>query len=70
MFEVLFFKNGNTAHLKEGKQVSELQESWLLLYVKFLLEKDIDPLDGIYRLPGGQIAKILKTEIGYNWSFN
>jgi len=67
MFEVMFFKNGNTAHLKDGKQVPELQESWFSLYIKFLEEKGINPLDGVYRLPAGD-AKIFKTESGYNWS--
>jgi len=68
MFEVLFFSNGNTAFLKNGKQEPKLQESWLMLYVKFLEEKGIDPLEGTYALPDG-IAKIFKTDSGYNWRF-
>ena len=68
MFEVLFFHNGNTAYLEHGKQVPELQNSWFELYIKFLEEKGIDPLDGTYKLPAGD-AEIFKTEDGYNWRF-
>ena len=68
MFEVLFFHNGNTAHMKDGKQIPELQESWFMLYIKFLEEKGIDPLDGIYTLPKGK-AEVFKTKDGYNWRF-
>jgi len=69
MFEVLFFNNGSSACLKDGKQVLELQESWLLLYVKFLEEKGIDPTDGIFSMPGGEEVKVFKTGSDYNWRF-
>ena len=67
-FEVLFFHNGHTAYLKNGNQAPELQESWFNLYIKFLEEKGINPLDGIYKLPAGD-AEVFKTEDGYNWRF-
>lgn len=66
MNEVMFFSNGNTAFFKDGKQVPELQESWLLIYVNFLKEKgyiqeDIEQIK--INLPDGNIAKIE----GNNW---
>jgi len=69
MFEVLFFDNGNTMHFKEGKQVPELQKSWFMLYIKFLEEYGINPIDGVYKLPGGE-AKVFKIKTGYNWQFS
>ena len=67
MFEVLFFDNGSTACFEGEKQVTELQEPWFMLYVKFLEEKGIDPLDGIYHLPDGSMAEVFKTNLGYSW---
>jgi len=66
MIEVIFFPNGNTAVCKDCKQIPELQESWLLLYVNFLLTKGIDPTEVDFWLPTGK-AKVFKTPKGYEW---
>ena len=70
MFEVMFFNNGNTAFFsEEGEQLAELQKSWFIFYINFLVEKGIDPTKGAYTFPNGKAAKVFKTEDGYNWSF-
>ena len=65
--EVIFFGNGNTAVLEDGKQVPHLQKSWLMLYVEFLESKGIDPTKVKYSLPIGKEAEVFKTPDGYNW---
>lgn len=67
MYEVLMFPNGNTAVLRDGAQVPELQESWLLHLVKFLESKGVDPLDCKFTLPNSRIAKLFRIEGGWNW---
>lgn len=63
-----FFGNGNTAFCDDrGQQVPELQESWLLLYAKFLEERGVDPLKVVFNLPGGGRARLFRTESGFNW---
>lgn len=66
--EVLFFQNGNTAVLENGKQMPEFQESWLIMFVKFLESKGIDSTEVGFSLPFGLRAKVFKTSDGdYNW---
>jgi len=68
---VLFFANGNTAVLKDGEQVNELQESWLNLYCQFLESKGIDRVEietASFFLVNGDKVKVFKTQYGdYNW---
>ncbi len=68
--DIMFFPNGNTCVFDEtGEQIAELQQSWLLLFVKFLEEKGINPDGKIVEMPNGRKAKIFKTDNGYNWTF-
>lgn len=68
--EVLFFPNGNTAVLKDNKQMVKLQESWLLTFVAFLEEKGIDATKVKFQLPSGQTAEVFKIPNGeYNWRY-
>jgi|HubBroStandDraft_1064217.scaffolds.fasta_scaffold19852_2 hypothetical protein len=55
-----FSPNGNTTVLHGGCQVSELQESWLLLYVDFLVKHRIDPMGCEFILPNGLVARVMK----------
>ncbi|HVI07010.1 MAG TPA: hypothetical protein VND65_01825 [Candidatus Binatia bacterium] len=67
---VWFFPNGNTAVCdSNGKQMPELQESWFLLYVKFLEEKGIDPEGIEFQLPHGKATVFKTSEGNYNWRF-
>lgn len=67
--DIMFFPNGNTAVFdKNGEQIGELQRSWLLLYVDFLIEQGIEPDGLVVELPHGK-ARIFKIEEGYNWEF-
>lgn len=65
---ITFYNNGNTmAFDKTGRQVPELQESYLLLYCKFLKSKDVDPTKVKFILTDGNEAEVFETEDGYNW---
>lgn len=66
--EVLFFQNGNTAILENGKQMPRIQKSWLILFAKYLESKGIDPTKVSFSLPLGLKAKVFKTsDDDYNW---
>lgn len=68
--EVLFFPNGNTAVFKDGKQVTELQENWSLLFAFFLKDRGVDITEVKFRFPSGQTAEVFKTTNNkYNWRF-
>lgn len=69
MNKVLFFPNGNTAFLKNGKQVPELQKPWLSLYIDFIEKQGIDPVTVSFEFPNGTVATVFKTVEGYNWKF-
>lgn len=65
---VIFFANGNTAVFQDGDQVPILQESWLLLFTKFLEEHGVDPLGCEFTLPFGTKATIFRRGDGkLNW---
>lgn len=67
---VLFFGNGNTAVFVDGAQVPELQESWVLLFAKFLESREIDPTKVRFVFQNGREAKVFRIEDGgLNWSF-
>ncbi len=68
MVNVLFLPNGNTAVFKNGKQVPELQMSWLLKFVEFLEQNGVDIENSTFELPTGN-AKLFKTDKGYNWQY-
>jgi len=59
---VHFFWNGNTAVFRDGQQVPELQESWLVKFVEFLESKGEDPQRFEFHLPNGSIAKLHRLE--------
>jgi len=65
--KIMFFCNGNTAVLTKDGQVNHLQESWIRLFIKFLVEQDIDPTQQKYFMPDGQEAQVFKTPDGYSW---
>lgn len=65
-----FFNNGNTMFFNDkGEQVPELQQSWFLMYIKFLVKQGIDPINVEYEMPDGQKPEPFKTEDSYNWRF-
>ena len=66
---VIFFPNGNTAVFDEdGKQIPQLQKSWILLFAEHLRDQNIDPLKADYTMPDGSSASLFKTSDGsYNW---
>ena len=64
---VTFFANGNTAVTDEDKQIPELQESWLALFVKYLDENGVDPTEPTYQMPDGNKFSVYKVHNGYNW---
>ena len=66
--KVIFFPNGNTIVFENGKQVPELQQSWLLLYVKMLTEQGIDPTTVEFVLPDTRHADVFRLDGGrFNW---
>ena len=67
--KIIFFSSGNTfVSDGSGKQISKFQESWFMLYIKFLEENGIDPTTVFFELPNGNDAKVFKTDNGkYNW---
>ncbi|MBU2249822.1 MAG: hypothetical protein KKD77_23950 [Gammaproteobacteria bacterium] len=68
MKNVYLFSGGNTVVTDEKEQIPELQESWLLLYVKFLESKGENPLEFTYHLPTMNNVEVFKTSEGdYNW---
>ena len=67
MKTIYFMPNGISAVFIDTKQVPNLQESWIQLFFKHLLENGYDPLDFDIVMPDGKKAKAFKTEDGYNW---
>lgn len=67
---VFLFPNGNTAATDSaGEQIPELQVSWLLTYVEFLISKGVDPTRIEFRLPGGFVRLFKTDDGGWNWRF-
>ncbi len=67
--EITFFSNGNTFVSDGNNQVSKLQESWFLLYVKFLKSKGIKVDEKIvFNFPNGKTAKYMPKY--NNWKFD
>ena len=66
MKEVWFFPSGSTGVTEDTEQVPELQESWLLLFAKFLDSKGVDPTTCRYYLQIGE-AEVFRIPDGYNW---
>lgn len=66
--KVCFFENGNTMFFDGvGQQVPEFQESWLILYVQFLIANGIDPTEVEFIMPDNHRMEVFKTRDGYNW---
>ena len=68
--KVIFFANGNTACLDDYGQVPVLQKSWMQLYIEFLETQGVNPEDIIFQFPNGGVAKAIRIEDGWNWSFD
>ena len=69
--KVMFFPNGNTAAFKNGQQVPDLQEPWLLLYVQLLAAVEIDPTEVEFTMPDRSHARVFERDDGgYNWRFD
>lgn len=69
MLKVMFFPNGNTVAFRDGQQVPDLNESWLLLYVGLLVAAGIDPTEVEFTMPNASHATVFEIEGGYNWEF-
>lgn len=66
--KIYFNDNGTTAVFDEqGKQIPELQKSWIQLYLQFLKEKGKTPTEIMYQLPDGKNVEVFETTNGYNW---
>jgi len=60
---ITFFSNGLTMCFdSEGRQVPELQEPWLRLYLEFLEKKGFDPLQTTFELNDGSRVEPFKTD--------
>ena len=66
--KVYFFPNGNTAVIEDNKQITELQKSWFLLFVDFLVSKGIDPTKVNYHSLSENV-EVFKIPDEYNWRF-
>jgi hypothetical protein len=64
---VRLMSNGMTSAFRNEEQIAELQESWLLLYVRFVEGLGIDPNTLDITLPTGMAAKLVKSEQGLNY---
>ena len=64
---IVFFANGNTAVCNsKGKQMPELQKSWLVHFLQSLDIADYNKIEVL--LPSGRTAKIFETsDGGLNW---
>ena len=71
MKKIYFFRNGNTlvyAGQKDSDQIPELQESWILLYLEFLVSKGYDPEEFKFMFPDGKEGRFFKLDDeSYNW---
>lgn len=68
MITVYFFPNGNvTVCGQDGRQIFELEKSYVELFCEFLESKGYKPEDAIFNLPSGEEAEIFKTMSGWNW---
>lgn len=65
--KIMFFSNGNTIVFRDGSQVPELQESWLLLYVQVIKNLGFEPTEIEFVLPDTSRARIFEIDDGYNW---
>uniref|UniRef100_A0A6M3LFS7 Uncharacterized protein n=1 Tax=viral metagenome TaxID=1070528 RepID=A0A6M3LFS7_9ZZZZ len=67
--EIMFFTNGNTATFDdEGKQITDMQTPWIVLYFEYLEGKGIDPAKCRFSLPDGGYAEPFKTDDDtWNW---
>jgi len=65
--QIILFNNGNTCISEKGKQLNEFQDSWLIIYIEYLIKKGIDPTKVEFILPDGNKAIIYKWESSYNW---
>lgn len=68
---VFCFNNGNLGVCQGGHQVPALQEPWILDVVRRLESKGVDPTKCEFNLPGGNKARVFKTDDGgWNWRFD
>lgn len=77
-YKIGFHPNGKTTVTDEsGQQIPNLQESWLILFFKFLESRGVNPRECEFTLPmrsqiGSSILSVeatpIKTEEGWNWS--
>jgi hypothetical protein len=64
---IYFFPDGNTAVTDGASQCPELQESWVLLFARFLESKGEDPTAFELHFPDGSTGRIFRTDEGLNW---
>mgnify|MGYP000523549413 CR=1 FL=1 len=66
---MMFGAYGQTLFSKDGEQVPELQQPWLVLYLREIQRHGIDPRDVEIRMSGGQrVYPFVTDEGGWNWS--
>ena len=72
LMKIMFMDNGTTVVFSEGgNQMPDLQESWLLMYTRFLESKGFDPMEHQFELPSGRHAKIIRRiKNGFTWQIN
>ena len=67
---IIFFRNGVTAVLRDGVQQPELQRPWAELFADFLESRGADPTTFRLQMPNGQHAQFFRTSEGrWNWKF-
>ena len=67
--QIMLFGNGNSAVFIGDKQSPKHQQSWFLMFVKFLEKNGIDVENSTFKLPNGD-ARLIKIKNGWNWSFD
>jgi hypothetical protein len=69
--EILFFPNGNTAVMEDGRQAPELQQPWVTLFAEFLEGHGYDPTEYELYMPGAGSARFFRTVTGgWSWRFS
>lgn len=67
--EIDVYSSGQTIAFRDGKQVLEAQEPWILLYAKHLSSVGIDPTECVIKSNGMRLRIVkAENEFGFNWT--